>query len=95
MELHHQGVLERECPLPCQHSRVALPIVEGHDCFKEREATGSLPVPEEGLGLGKFLNTPFRLHARLSFSYLTKHSFVIFMQAIQEVFMDEEWVKDA
>ena len=28
------------------------------------------------------------------FSYLIGHSFVVFVQAIQEVFMAEEWVKD-
>ena len=57
MELHHQGVLKRKCPLPCQRSRVAPPAAEGHGYFEEREAAGSFPVPEEGLGLGKFLDT--------------------------------------
>ena len=94
MELHYQGVLERKRLLPFQRSRAAPPATEGHGYFKEREATRSFPIPKEGLGLGKFLDMPYELYARLSFSYLTKLSFVLFVQAIQKVFMAEEWVKD-
>ena len=82
MEFHHQGVLERERPLPCQCLRAAYLVVEGHGCFEKLEVAGSISVPEEGLGLGKSFDTPYELHARLSFSYLIGYSFVIFVQAI-------------
>ena len=58
MELYHQGVPERECPLPCRRSGAAPSVAEGYGCSKECEATGPLFVPEEGLGLGKLLNMP-------------------------------------
>ena len=59
MELYHQGVPEREFPLPHQRSGATLPVAEGHGCFEKCEAIGSLSIPEKGLGLGKFLDTPY------------------------------------
>ena len=59
MELHYQGVLKRKRLLPFQRSKAAPPATEGYGYFKEREATRSFPIPEEGLGLGKFLDMPY------------------------------------
>ena len=58
MELYHQGVPKRECPLPCRTSGAALSVAEGYGYSEECEAVGPLFVPEEGLGLGKLLNMP-------------------------------------
>ena len=59
MELHYQGVLEKEHPLPRQRPGVAPPVAKGHGCFEECEAVGYLSIPEKGLGLGKFLDMAY------------------------------------
>ena len=59
MELHHQGVPERACPLPRRGLRVAPPFTKGYSCVEECEAAKPLLVPEKGSGLGKFLDIPY------------------------------------
>ena len=59
MELHHQGVLEKERPLPCQRSGTALLVAEGYGCSEKLEAAGSISIPDEGFSLGKSFDTPY------------------------------------
>ena len=59
LKLHHQGVPERARPLPRRSFGAAPPITKGYGCIEEREAARPIFVPEEGLGLGKFLDMPY------------------------------------
>lgn len=95
MELQHQGVPVRECPLSCRSPRAAPLTTEGYVYTEECEAARPLFVPKEGSGLGKFLDMSYWHHARLPFSYSITCSSIFSVQAIQEVFVAKEWVKDA
>nr|POE51255.1 hypothetical protein CFP56_14689 [Quercus suber] len=55
MELHHQGILERECPLPCRRFKAAPPVAKGYGCSEECEAAGPLSVLKRDLALVSFL----------------------------------------
>ena len=53
------------------------------------------PILEEGFGHGKPLSTLYLFPFPFFFFWFLTYSFVVYVQAIQEVFMAEKWVNDA
>ena len=58
MELHHQGVPERACPLSGQGPRAAPPLTKGYGFLEANEAAKPLPVSKEGYSPSKFIGMP-------------------------------------
>ena len=57
-------------------------------------ATKTFPVPKEGSSPSKLLGTLYQEWFPF-FNLFLAYSFVVYVQAVQEVFVAEEWVKDA
>ena len=98
LEFLYQGIPERPC-LSCGRGCRAPPSTSrGHGGLEENKAARTFPILEEGSGHGKPLSTlylfPFPFFFFFFFWFLT-YSFVVYVQAIQEVFMAEKWVNDA
>ena len=67
MELHHQGVPERTCPILGRGFGAASSFAQGHGCLEARKAAGPFHVLEKGSCPGKLLSLP---HCCLLFIYL-------------------------
>ena len=100
LELLHQRVLERPLLPRGQGSKASSPSSQGNGCLEAYEAIRAFPVPEEEPSPGELLGILyqewfpfFSLH--FLFFYFLTYSFVAYVQAIQEVSVVEEWVKDA
>ena len=95
LEFLYQGIPERPC-LSCGRGFRAPPSPsQGHGGLEENKAARTFPIPEEGSGHGKPLSTLYLFRFPFFFFWFLTYSFVVYVQAIQEVFMAEKWVNDA
>ena len=82
--------------MPCgQGSRTPHSATQGHRRLKENKATRAFPVLEEEPSSGKTLGFLYLFPFPLFFFVLFLiYSFTVYVQAIQEVSVAEEWVND-